>query len=448
MVQQLDQNALDALDAPTRSEPDLEIGPLLPVDPPPPMAKVVGDDLRTKLLEGKWLYEQQLPSEHDLSKTYGVSRPTIREALRTLQTEELIEIQRGKAGGALVTFPSERSREEMTKDINRRLPELVELLDGRLALEPFFARRAASRRTPEHLKALEDSVQSMKEAAKVLKNTEKLIADDNLLPQVKQPIVKARERARLNYRRADNKLHRTVSAAARNSYLLDVFGTLRAKFFTFPGIDLVIEHGKPEHDQTDPDKTRFDEVIEQHKAIVRAIRKQDKIAAEHEMREHIESTKRTLSRSLENELEKHLVNKHKSEKDPVANLRAAADAFRGKLLTARVFALVRDANGNAESTPVDDDVFLYINEGYISETPNEEQQQQQQVMVPVFTRRDFIQAAINRYTDWQGYAQKVLELEGGELLSKLDPLSKLDRDAVVVINPGTSLEFRLPVARE
>lgn len=324
-------------------------------------------------------------------------------------------------------FPSERSLGEMQEDLNRKLPELVELLDGRLALEPFFARRAASKRTPEHLKVLKESVKSLKKAAEVLQSTEKLIADENLLPQVKRPIEKERERARLKYRRADNRLHHTISVAARNSYLLDKFTTLRAKFFTFPGIDLVIEHGKGNEDG----KTRFDQVIEEHEAIIQVIEKHDKDAAEALMKDHVKSTKTALSGFVENKLEKRLVSlvnvvdKQKVSPDEAAKIVSEA------LSDTRVFALVRDSNVNTASITEGNDVFHYISKG-----PNEEKQ----FMVPVFTRRDFIQDALNRYSDWQGLSpQSVLELKGEELLRKLDP------DVEVIINPWTSLEFQFPV---
>ena len=66
------------------------------------------DDLRVKpkraaeIVTGSLTSDDSFPVERELIETYGVSRPTLREALRILETEGLLVVTRGVKGGARV----------------------------------------------------------------------------------------------------------------------------------------------------------------------------------------------------------------------------------------------------------------------------------------------------------------------------------------------------------
>ena len=66
----------------------------------------MADDLRDRLAKQEWRQGDQLPTEADLVGEYGVSRPTVRQALKTLENQGLIIIKRGRgsfvAGGAMI----------------------------------------------------------------------------------------------------------------------------------------------------------------------------------------------------------------------------------------------------------------------------------------------------------------------------------------------------------
>jgi GntR family transcriptional regulator, transcriptional repressor for pyruvate dehydrogenase complex len=64
-------------------------------------ARIRGQIVRGELKEG-----DRLPSEIELMERFGVSRPTLREAFRILEAEDLISVKRGSRGGARVTQPS------------------------------------------------------------------------------------------------------------------------------------------------------------------------------------------------------------------------------------------------------------------------------------------------------------------------------------------------------
>ncbi|MBE1551982.1 DNA-binding FadR family transcriptional regulator [Mycobacterium sp. OAS707] len=71
----------------------------------PKMADRVATALRRMFIRGEITEGTMLPPESELMERFGVSRPTLREAFRVLESESLIEVQRGVRGGARVTRP-------------------------------------------------------------------------------------------------------------------------------------------------------------------------------------------------------------------------------------------------------------------------------------------------------------------------------------------------------
>ncbi|MBT4518916.1 MAG: FadR family transcriptional regulator [Halieaceae bacterium] len=71
----------------------------------PKSAEIVANDLRAKIVRGVLREGDTLPHENDLAGQYGVSRPTLREAVRILESENLIRISRGARHGALILRP-------------------------------------------------------------------------------------------------------------------------------------------------------------------------------------------------------------------------------------------------------------------------------------------------------------------------------------------------------
>ncbi len=67
--------------------------------------EVVADEIRQQIVEGVLVEGQRLPPEDDLTVQYGVARTTLREALRVLESQGLLEIRRGRGGGPVVTHP-------------------------------------------------------------------------------------------------------------------------------------------------------------------------------------------------------------------------------------------------------------------------------------------------------------------------------------------------------
>jgi DNA-binding FadR family transcriptional regulator len=122
----------------------------------PAAAGEVISNIKQMILDGELTPFQRLPSEKDLAEALGVSRPTVREAVRGLMTLNIVESRQGD--GTYVT-----SLEPMLLaapiDFLLRVDEggLAALTDARIALESSIAELAAARATPEgvgRLKAL------------------------------------------------------------------------------------------------------------------------------------------------------------------------------------------------------------------------------------------------------------------------------------------------------
>lgn len=113
---------------------------------------LLADRLRELILTGTFPSGELLPSERDLVADSGLSRGSVREALKILETEGLVEIRPGRSGGALVTAPSRDSLVRTVQVfIRANSIDLKTLLDCRIAVEPMMARLAAQHRTPEQM---------------------------------------------------------------------------------------------------------------------------------------------------------------------------------------------------------------------------------------------------------------------------------------------------------
>lgn len=70
------------------------------------ISELIVDQMRQLILGGELSTGDRLPPERELAERFGVSRVTVRDALRTLEAQGLLEIRVGASGGAFVTAPS------------------------------------------------------------------------------------------------------------------------------------------------------------------------------------------------------------------------------------------------------------------------------------------------------------------------------------------------------
>lgn len=124
-----------------------------------PAYEQVAEQLRQQILDGRLRAGDRLPSENELLTLFGVSRSTLREALRALAARDLVHTERGVTGG---TFVSRVDASKVSSYLEASIGlmsgndaiSVQEILEARETLEVPAARLAAARRTPEQLEAL------------------------------------------------------------------------------------------------------------------------------------------------------------------------------------------------------------------------------------------------------------------------------------------------------
>jgi GntR family transcriptional regulator, transcriptional repressor for pyruvate dehydrogenase complex len=107
----------------------------------------IADELRGLIISGELSEGDSLGHEPDLVERFGVSRPSLREALRILETEGLITVVRGVHGGVVVHAPDERmTARTAALVLQTRNVELADVFEARSLLEPIAARTIATGR--------------------------------------------------------------------------------------------------------------------------------------------------------------------------------------------------------------------------------------------------------------------------------------------------------------
>lgn len=162
----------------------------------------IADRIITAIALGEFVEGQRLPGERDLAEMLGTSRPTIREAFQRLDSLGLIEIRRGRSGGAYVlAFDWDTVRSAVRSTLMPAWAELEVLFDFRTLIESLVASTAAERRTVDDMRAIRTALDDY------------VAADDS------------REASRA----ADEALHRAIATAAHNPYLAELSMEVRLK---------------------------------------------------------------------------------------------------------------------------------------------------------------------------------------------------------------------------
>ncbi|WP_106815065.1 FadR/GntR family transcriptional regulator [Microbacterium timonense] len=207
--------------------------------------------LREAITASEFKSGDRLPTEAELAENFGVSRSTVREALRSLVAEGLITKARGSNGGSFVQTPDHDSLENLLSGTMRTILALGtvsfdDVSSVREMLEVPAARFAAANRSADDLDLLSD----------VLDRQRTTTVHDPLVPTL------------------DITFHGAIAAASGNRALSAFVAALHRTTQPVTFVRLGPEEGR--------------ETVLQHMAIVDAIRKQDADRAAEAMRKHLD----------------------------------------------------------------------------------------------------------------------------------------------------------------
>jgi DNA-binding FadR family transcriptional regulator len=119
------------------------------------VSHLLAADLRRQILSGQLAANQQLPSEPELTTQLGISRETLREALRILESQQLVEIKRGRGGGTIVRRPGlDGVGRYVALLLQLRKTTLADLEEARSVIESPAAEQVAMRAGYDALDAL------------------------------------------------------------------------------------------------------------------------------------------------------------------------------------------------------------------------------------------------------------------------------------------------------
>ncbi len=207
----------------------------------------VVQQIKALIFRGQLAPGDQLPSEKDLTEQFGLSRITIRDALRVLESEGLIEIRVGARGGAFVARPSTRRvSESLTTLLRLQQITIRELIEARLVVEPIVASLAAKRATARDIAQMKQAVEN----ARTARNA----GDPRFMPH-------------------SVAFHLALAEAAKNQVLLSTVDSFRTPFLEVLA--------------TLPEKEMAERAIADHQQILDAITARNSKRAQRVMHEHL-----------------------------------------------------------------------------------------------------------------------------------------------------------------
>ena len=222
--------------------------------------------------EGRFKAGDQLPSERELAETFKVSRTSVREALRALETQGLV-ISKTGMGNFVADLPIESLVAPLARMLIEEKNALADVFELRKLIEPQIASLAAERASAEDVERMKLLLKKQREQV---------------------------ERGATGVD-ADTEFHFAIGRATQNHAIEKLVS----------GLLDVLSHSREESLQT---SGRRQASIDSHLAIVAAIEKHNQAKAREAMRHHIEQVEQNVLLS-------------KQEQSAVSDMKRQIDAF-------------------------------------------------------------------------------------------------------------------------
>jgi GntR family transcriptional repressor for pyruvate dehydrogenase complex len=219
--------------------------------------------IRALLDSGRLKQGDQLPTENDLSEMFSVSRATIREAIRTLESLKLVQSRQGE-GTYVLASDQEVLIHSLAEALSNETDNIYDIFYVRKIIAPHVAELAAENATPEEINELEA----------LLTEQRKAVTDN------------------VSVAKCDIAFHAALSRASKNPVLDRLLAALS---------DLV-EQTRGEHLQ---DGERSKKSLAGHAEVFTAVKEKDCHAARLAMRRHLEEMETIVLGKKRNKIDKN-----------------------------------------------------------------------------------------------------------------------------------------------
>jgi GntR family transcriptional regulator, transcriptional repressor for pyruvate dehydrogenase complex len=238
----------------------------------PKTAELISAYLRRQIVRGHLRTGDALPSEVQLMEQFKVSRPTLREAFRILETENLITVRRGARGGAQVTSPDVSVAARYVGVLLQIEGTTIEDVSiARLVTEPACAGLLAANRTEEDLAGLRAVVADLKASVR---------PDTAGLPD------------RAIWARLSFRFHELVVERCGNKTLALQVAVLEDIVATHMATTIADDPAVPDTVE------RFQRQVRSFAKLIRLLEARDSDGAERHWRAHLEAAARSMSRRM------------------------------------------------------------------------------------------------------------------------------------------------------
>lgn len=210
-------------------------------------SSTIADQIRNAIVSGRLGAGDRLPPERELAEQFGVSRVTVRDALRALEAMGLIKVRVGARGGAFVTTPTGSHVAQTMSDMlmmQALAPE--DIVEARLVVELGTVTLACARATEDDVEALRALVERSKQELEEGTYTREISWE----------------------------FHTLLAHAAQNPAIEGIAASFRSTLSLHP---IRTREGSRAHERT----------VQEHARILAAVERRDGGAARHEMAHHL-----------------------------------------------------------------------------------------------------------------------------------------------------------------
>lgn len=225
--------------------------------------KLLGNRIEAQLM--RYIQEEpipvgeKIPNEFELAEKFGVGRSTIREAVKGLVSQGMLEVRQGSGTYVISAYPAEEDPLGLGR-YDDKYQLALELFDVRLMIEPEIAAYAA------------------------MNATEGDVAELHRLCNEVEEIYRSGE----NHVRKDIELHTAIARCSKNRVVEILVPLIDSAVHTFANVT---------------HRELMEETIETHRAVVDAIERHDQVGARCAMVMHLTYNRQMIVKMLEQELE-------------------------------------------------------------------------------------------------------------------------------------------------